>query len=217
MVKTTDVRLHFSTAIPTVRGILATTELRDRWSEPSALDLMTNAALAGHLVRAVTTVGTYLDAPVETADRVLLDAPGYLMSIDGLNEDVTTDLHASIRRRGEETAAGGWETLLERWDEGSAALVDRLVTEPADRIVVVLEGRRMRLDDYLVTRLVEMLVHVDDLCAGLGLDPPPFERETASLVIGCLVEVARRRHGDAAVIVALTRRERDRTQALRVL
>lgn len=178
---------------------------------------MTNAGLAGHLVRGMTTVNAYLDAPLEASDRVLLDAPGYLISIDGLNEDITSDLHASIRARGEAMASDGWEALLDRWDEGTAILLDRLVTEPADRTVVVLEGRRMRLDDYLVTRMVELLVHVDDLCASLDIAAPSFERDTANLVIGCLVEVARRRHGDAAVIVALTRRERDQTQALRVL
>jgi hypothetical protein len=37
------------------------------------------------------------------------------------------------------------------------------------------------------------------------------------LVIATLVEVARIRHGDAATIRALTRRERDTVDALRVL
>ncbi|MFP5331913.1 MAG: hypothetical protein ACLGHX_06115 [Acidimicrobiia bacterium] len=78
-------------------------------------------------------------------------------------------------------------------------------------------GRLISLDDYLVTRLVELIVHSDDLAVSVGAIPPAFSREATGAVIDCLVGVARVRHGDEAVITALSRRERDTVNALRVL
>ena len=75
----------------------------------------------------------------------------------------------------------------------------------------------MLLDDYLITRLLEVVVHTDDLAVSLGIEPPDFPRPATAAVIDCLLEVARRRHGDIAVVRAFTRRERDRPEALRVL
>ena len=73
------------------------------------------------------------------------------------------------------------------------------------------------LDDYLVTRLIELVVHGDDLAASLAVTPPPLNAPATGLVIATLVEVARIRHGDPAVLRALTRRERDVVGALRVI
>ena len=75
----------------------------------------------------------------------------------------------------------------------------------------------MTLDDYLVTRLIELVVHTDDLAVSLDVAAPPIPAAATGLVITTLVEVARIRHGDTAVLRALTRRERDAVAALRVL
>jgi hypothetical protein len=74
----------------------------------------------------------------------------------------------------------------------------------------------MRLDDYLETRLVELVVHDDDLATSVDV-PTELPGEALELAIDHLVAVARFRHGDLAVVRALARRERDISEALRVI
>ncbi len=209
------IRRVFLETAATVRPLLDEPALTASWESPGALELMSVGALAGHLVRAVATVERYLDEPPSEAP--LLDAPGYLMSVDGLADEITSELHRGIRARAEAEARGGPEGVRATWDGAMRSLRRRLPDEPADRRVAVLGGRAMLLDQYLVTRLLELVVHGDDLAASLGVEPPPFDTEATGLVVECLLEVARRRHGDLAVVRAFTRRERDVVQALRVL
>lgn len=66
----------------------------------------------------------------------------------------------------------------------------------------------VRLDDFLRTRVVELVVHGDDLAASVALDPVPASTETTSVAMEVLLHTARAAHGDLAVIRALARKER---------
>ena len=108
--------------------------------------------------------------------------------------------------------------VVERWDRAADELARRLPDEDPARLLTVLGGQiTISLDEYLKTRLVELLVHVDDLAVSVGLPDPEFPQEAREAVIDVLLGAARRRHGDLAVIRAFTRRERDSVQALRVI
>ncbi len=212
-----SIRSAFADALAVGRAVLAAPAVAGLFDRPSVLEMMSVRGLAGHLTRAVTSVNAYLDRDPPPATAVFLDAPGYLMSIDGLSESITSHLHAAIRARGEETASGSHADLVARWDEEVVRLVARLEVEPEDRALPALEERPMLLDEYLVTRCLELVVHADDLAASVGAPAPRFASEATEPVLACLVEVARRRHGDLAVIVSMTRRERDAVQAMRVI
>lgn len=211
------IRELFLKSAGAIRPLLASDEVAKQWATPSALERLTTGALAGHLMRAVTSVDAYLDKPPPTGTDVP-DAAGYFLSIDGIEgDDLSSDLHTAIRRRADEEASGGHDDVVDRWDSAIDRLRARLADLSDDRVVPALGGRAVSLDEYLITRLVEMVVHADDLAVSVGADRPRFEPGVEEAVIGCLVEVARRRHGSAAVITALTRRERDAVSALRVL
>jgi hypothetical protein len=75
----------------------------------------------------------------------------------------------------------------------------------------------LTLDDYLGTRLVELCVHVDDLAVSGGEPAPSLPEGATGRAVEILVDVARLRQGDPGVLRALTRRERDPVEALRVL
>jgi hypothetical protein len=64
------------------------------------------------------------------------------------------------------------------------------------------------LRDCLTTRLLELLVHADDLALSLGVPTPDFDDEAADLVVTLLARFARRRHGTPAMLRAFTRAER---------
>ena len=137
--------------------------------------------------------------------------------LGGGTVDINDDLNRAVRQRGVESAPGAPEGFAAVWAETADRLRGRLAAEPSGRLVQVFGGLVLDLDDYLVTRLVELVVHGDDLAVSLGVAPPHLDPTATALVIDTLVEVARLRHGDAAVLAALTRRERDDVEALRVL
>jgi hypothetical protein len=89
--------------------------------------------------------------------------------------------------------------------------------DPA-RLVSVVNVRHgaTTLDDYLRSRVVELVVHGDDLAASAGLASHPPEGAVEVVLLACL-ELARARAGDAAVVRAFTRRERADPGVLRVL
>jgi hypothetical protein len=147
----------------------------------------------------------------------VVSAAEYYAAVIPDDRDLDSDFNRAIRQRGLEAAPDSSDDFILAFGETAAGLVTRLEQEPADRLVQVYGGLVLTLDQYLVTRLIELVVHADDLAASLGTAPFPLPAEATGLVITTLVEVARIRHGDAAAVRALTRRERDTIDALRVL
>jgi hypothetical protein len=121
-----------------------------------------------------------------------------------------------VRARGAETAKGGWARLYLDVGKATAALAERLAVEPPTRRVPAM-GRALLIDEYLKTRIVELVFHLEDLARSLSLPAPALPFETTHLAIEVLIDTARVRHGDRAVLHALGRRELDSVQALRVL
>ena len=208
------VRDSFLGAVSEARGLIASREVAAKWRERSVLEGLEVGALAGHLARAAFVVIGYLDA----SDAAV--APGTeLLTADQYFEQVvasaSADMHAGVRRRGAEEAADGQEALLARLDATMQALDARFAVEPADRILRVVAGLLLPLDEYLVTRMVELVVHADDLAASAGIETPEFDAMTMACTIGCMLAMVRARHGDIAVVRGLARRERDLIDAIR--
>lgn len=200
-----------------ITPLLGDARVVDRWGEPSALPELTIGGLAGHLVRALETIEVYLDEP-EPPDDGLVDASEYFAGGPSAPIDLDNPEQRAIRERGEQAGAVGPAALVADHQARIGRLATRFASEPSERRLVVMGGAvRIRLDDYLPTRLVEMIVHADDLAVSVGADTTPFGSDVMAVVIDVLVGTARHRHGDLAVIRAMTRRERDEQQALRVL
>lgn len=194
--------------------LAASPAVAQRWSEASALREFSVSGLIGHLFRATGSVEAYLDR--DEPDRPPIDAATYYAEAVGA-PDIHSDLHRAVRQRGAEAAAGGHAALIDNWSALLTRLEKRLASEPPGRLVAVFKGLVLSLDDYLVTRIVELVVHVDDVTASVDADVPGLPDGAYDAAISCLVSVARLRKGDPAVIRALARRERDTVEALRVL
>jgi mycothiol maleylpyruvate isomerase-like protein len=187
-------------------GFLARPEVADRWDEPSALARLRVGALAAHLASQVTQVRPALDASV-VHERVSL-AEHFARSTwtDG---DLDSDVNTAIRGMAGEAAAAGAPAVSAAAGAALAVLRQRLPGEPADRVVQLPWGPwALSLDDYLRTRLLEVAVHCDDLAASIGVDPPALPADGLDLVIDMLGRLAARRHGQTALIRALSRAER---------
>lgn len=173
------------------------------WNSDSVLEQQTIGSLAAHLARgSVWVVGEYLDLGVPDAAADFDTAGHYFASVmDGADEGT----HAGIRARGAYLAEQGWGTVVEKL---SAAVVDlerRLADEPGNRLIEVFDGKVMRLDDYLHTRIIEQVVHLDDLARSLDRGAPRFVPGSLQLAIACALEIGRRRKGDVALMRSLYR------------
>jgi hypothetical protein len=69
------------------------------------------------------------------------------------------------------------------------------------------QGWSMRRDDFLLTRMLEVVVHADDLALSVAVRTPEFPAEVFAPVRDLLVRLAVKRQGQSAVISAPTRSE----------
>lgn len=210
-----EIRSGFLSAAREAAILLGRSEVAEHWDSKSVLPEFSISGLCGHLLRSVKTVEIYLDVDEPEGDP--LSAAGYYHALD-IETDINSAVNRSVRSRGEESAMGGTANVARE----ARLLVDRLTTrlarEPIDRKLRVIRDLVVSLDDYLRTRIVELVVHSDDLALSVGIgNERILEPPVSSIAIGTLVDLACLRHGELAVLRALTRRERDNLDALRVL
>lgn len=199
------VREAFLSAGETAAALLREPALSTRWSDPSALADLSVAGLARHLANQVTAPASMLAAaPGSSAVPVLEHYTRNTWVTSGIDgED-----NVRIRRQGERAVAGTTARALA--DEVDAALVElrRVVpAEPAGR-VVDFHDWGLTVDDFLLTRVMELVVHSDDLAVSIGVPTPEMPAAATEATIQLLARVAAWRHGPLAVVRALARRER---------
>jgi hypothetical protein len=119
------------------------------------------------------------------------------------------EFNVNVRRSGEAEAAGGPAILAQRTADAVAALRDILPAKPVDCVVYLpWNGWSLPLQDFLITRMLEIVIHTDDLAVSVELTPTPLPDEPTATVLNLLTSLAARRHGTAAVLRALSRQER---------
>lgn len=203
----------FLTAAGSAGPTLSSPVLAERWDDSSVLAEMTVGDLAAHLTRALTTLMMYLSSEPDPAVPAL-SAAEYFVTTMGDPADLASSVNAGIRGRSRGDAAGGREVVLRRWHESVVAVRQALDTELPTRRVGVAGGLVLTLDEYLKTRTVEIVLHVDDLALSLGIEPPRPSQESAHIVARTLLDVARLRSGDLAVLRAMARRGRQSCDVL---
>jgi hypothetical protein len=217
-----SVRARYLAAARTAVELLAAPELEQRWDEASVLAEFGVADLAGHLaLSGVLLVEALLDEP-DPRSAEPVGAGRYYAGFEGVT-DIGSPLNVAVRERSHGIAAHGRDHVLAQASQALERLADRLVAEPPDRQVSS-RGAALTLDDFLRTRCVEIAVHVEDLELSVGLGPgltaadpvPEVPDDVVTDAIDVLVATAVARHGAAAVLRALSRRERDHVEALRV-
>jgi hypothetical protein len=186
-----------------VRDAVADDAVGRAWDEPSILDGQLVGGLAGHLARGgVWVVDDYLTAPLPDAPFVSSVAEYFVEADRALTEEG----HRQIRERGAQVAAEGHDEVSKALASRLSALISRLVTEPADRhLGVGGGGMTMLLDEYLKSRVVEQVVHLDDLARSLDREPWPVSFEAQDLVIHIGADIGRIRSGAIEMIRCLYR------------
>ncbi|MEJ3745952.1 maleylpyruvate isomerase N-terminal domain-containing protein [Actinomycetes bacterium KLBMP 9797] len=187
--------------------LLADPAVAAAWDKPSALPKFSVRGLAGHLAFQVLNVGPVVTAPRRPAPPIsLLD---HYATVRWIDVDLDDEINVSIRQTGEERAASGPAELAATVAAEAARLRDLLAATPGDQPVhLPWTGWSLTVDDFLTTRMMEITVHSDDLAVSVGIAPPELPAHVLDPVLALLTRLAVRRHGQAAVVRALSRAER---------
>jgi hypothetical protein len=182
-------------------------EVGARWGEESACAGMTVGGLAHHLVSQVAnTVRLVGAAPADQTPIPLLEHYRGASWTSAAHDD---DVNVAIREGSDRDAAGGPAALGPLVDDLLARLPEVLAShDKAEPVLIPWQGWALTVRDWLVTREMEIVVHSDDLAASVDLPTPEFPDEVLAPVLDLLTRVAVRRHGQAALVRALSRPQR---------
>lgn len=193
-------------AVDQLTGLVASAEVADAWEQESALPGMTVGGLARHLVSQPECAVEFLVAPIPPDARVLT-LVGHYDRVDWLHAPVEAAENTSIRDDFNQMGSAGHTESVQvlarsREHLGSAIDAAGLVT------YVPWQDCALQTDDFLVVRLMEIVVHADDLAYSVGVATPPFGPEALEPVLALLAALAAQRRGQNAVLRALSRHGR---------
>jgi hypothetical protein len=202
-----SIRDAFLVAAASAADLLRDPAVAASWSTPSALAGFTVGGLAAHLGAQVTFVPQTLARPRPDGDEVAL--LGHYERVAWIGAGLEDEVNVAIRRSGEDGAGDGPGPVVVRVDEALQRLRETLPAEPADRRVSPPAGPwGLLLDDFLVTRMMEIAVHSDDLACSVQVPTPELPPAVLEPVFALLTQLAVRRHGASALLRALSRAER---------
>ncbi|PYC68700.1 hypothetical protein C7C46_28720 [Streptomyces tateyamensis] len=162
-----------------VRGLCADPAAEELLAGPTRLGEWTVRELVAHLALQLAWAPAHLADPVE--GRAALDLAGWVGGVGSLAEL----LDAGTRQYGAQAFAGPPAEVAAGFDAAADALLALLagpeVRDERRRFEIRLGS--MTLTDFLITRLVEAVVHADDLAAALG--PAEFPHDRFALATVC--------------------------------
>jgi hypothetical protein len=188
-------------------ALLREPDVAAAWAEPSALAEMTVGGLAGHLAFQIFAVGRALDEP--QADQAPISLLEHYAKVAWIGAPLDSEVNAGTRARGEDIGSEGATSLAERTGAALARQRAGLPGLAGDQAVFLpWVGWALTLDDFLITRTMELAVHLDDLAVSVGHATPELPDAAFDPVLTLLARLAARRHGQAALLRALARAER---------
>jgi hypothetical protein len=191
-------------------GLLESDEVAARWGAPSACEGFTVGGMAAHLGWQVQSARWAVDSPRPAAGAQVTSLAEHYARAAWLGVEVQAPVNVGIRDAGEERARSGAVEQARLTREAREALAAAFASVSPDQVVAVpwIEGRAMTLEDLLATRVLELLIHTDDLAVSVGSDTPLSSDSAYARVIAILSGVSVRRFGPVAVLRALSRAER---------
>ena len=193
-------------AVDDLVDLVAAPAVTDAWDAESALPGMTVGGLTRHLVSQPECAVEFLRAaPPPDADTVSLR--DYFARVDWLDAAVDDPENTSIRDDFNQMAGPGPDHSRAVLDRSRADLA-AAIAEAGPTTYVPWQDCALATDDFLVVRLLEIVVHADDLAVSIGRPTPTFDPHVLDPVVALLASLAAHRHGQDALVRALARTER---------
>jgi uncharacterized protein (TIGR03083 family) len=161
----------------------------ERYDDASVLDGWNVRDLLAHLARGLDVL-TALEAAPRGTDP--LSFGEYVGAYPAVARAIASATTALSRELGDDVLAA-LDAAYARATASAAEL----------RAVDVAVARRgpIRVADLVVSRVLELVVHADDLARSLGLDPPAFERPVLRAMVRVLLDALATAHPGKAVEV----------------
>jgi len=200
-----DLRDAFAEAVSVATDLVLRPEVAAHWGSESACADMSVGALARHLVSQWFNAVRLLRAPAGEAPITAREHYERAAWVSAGHED---EANADIRRGSEEYAAEGPESMHRLVEALAPDLEEVLASARTGPVLVPWQGWSLSEHDFLLTRSMEIVVHSDDLAASVDLPTPEFPASVVFPVLHLLTDVAVRRHGQVALVRALSRPQR---------
>ena len=203
-----DIRTAYLDAAASATELVAHPAVAEAWTKPSALPGFSVGGLAAHLAAQLTYPASAIAAP--EPEPAALDLLTHYSRARWIGQDIDNESNTGIRNRGEAASQAGPEAVAAEARAAHAALVELLARVPAGRRVPINNTVEWTLtvEDLLHTRLLEIVVHSDDLAVSASIPTPELPATVTEPVIDLLSRLSVRRHGATAVLRALSRAER---------
>ncbi len=182
-------------------------EVADAWERESALPGMTVGGLVRHLVSQPECAVAFLGiaVPTETTPVSLLE---YADRLDWLDASPDAPENTSIRDDFNEMGSAGAADSIAVLDANRAAL-GPAIAAAGPTTFVPWQDCALVTEDFLVMRMLEIVVHADDLAASVDAPAPAFDPGVTGPVVQLLAALALRRREPIDVIRALARADRE--------
>lgn len=198
-------RSSFLAAARSALDLASRPEVAAAWSAPSACEGMSVGGLTHHLLQQVVHTRGVLAAPAQ--EREVVGVREHYARAEWVGADLDAPVNRGVRERSDSQAEEGPDAVLAR-ARAAHDDVARLLADAPGVVSPPWLAWSLTTDDYLLTRLVELTVHSDDLAASVGVPTPSFPDDVVSDVLGVLTAVAVGRHGQTALLRALSRPQR---------
>ena len=200
-----QLRRPFADAVEVAAALVLHPEVAGRWEAESACADMSVGALARHVVSQWFNAERLLRAPAGTDPISAVEHYRRAAWVTAGHDD---EANAEIRQGSEELAAEGPESMRSLVDGLRPRLAEVLASDRTGPVLVPWQGWCLSETDFLLTRMMELVVHGDDLAASIDLPPPEFPDDVVLPVLDLLTRVACERHGPTALVRALSRPQR---------
>jgi hypothetical protein len=196
---------HVVDSVRVVRDLVAAPEVAAQWTGESSCAGMTVGGLAVHTASQADHLGRLLGHRHDQEPIPLLE---HYRRAAWSNSGLDSEANAGIRDGSNAEAEVGHDAALAQVDAWLATLEKVVDGEVPGTVHIPWQGWSLTTEDFVATRLMEMVVHSDDLAAGVGLPTPEFPERAVAETMRLLTAVAVDRHGQAAVVRALSRPQR---------
>ena len=190
-----------------VLPLVSAPDVADAWDRESALPGFTVGGVARHLVSQAADAVEFLRIQPPPSHAPVVSLSELYERTDWFAAAVDAEENTSIRDDFNEMASGGHPESVGILEQALADLPEA-VAAAGDTTYVPWQDCSLATDDFLVVRLMEVVVHADDLAVSVGLTTPAFDDDVLHPALALLAMLGARRHGQDAAVRALSREER---------
>lgn len=162
---------EFLSAADAAIGLLGSAEVAAGWGSASACEGFTVGGLSAHLGWQVQSARWAVESERPGAGAGVTSLTEHYARAAWVGAELDAPVNAGIRDTGERRAASGAAEQARLAREARDALAGAFAGLSPGEVVAVpwIEGRAMTARDVLATRVLELLIHTDDLAVSVGV------------------------------------------------